>query len=107
MTENDLIDLGFRKVEYTKEDLEELGDSSEPYRYYTFEIYRHEDDEVDENPFVLESQATFDMTAKEIFGDGWHVELFDSGLFKWDKKEDVSLIIKLLKDGLFTDESDT
>ena len=63
MTENDLIDLGFRKVEYTKEDLEELGDSSEPYRYYTFEVYRDEDDRSDETPFVLESQATFDMTA--------------------------------------------
>lgn len=107
MTENDLIDLGFTKVEYTKEDLEELGDSSEPYRYYTFEIYRDEDDRSDETPFVLESQATFDMTANEIFGDGWYVELFDTGLFKWYKKEDVSLLKKLLTDGLYPDESDT
>ena len=39
MTESDLIDLGFTKIEYTKKDLEELGDSSDPYRYYTFEIF--------------------------------------------------------------------
>ena len=44
MTESDLIDLGFTKIEYTKKDLEELGDSSDPYRYYTFEIFRDEED---------------------------------------------------------------
>jgi len=36
MTENDLLSLGFEKIEYTRQDLEELGDSSEPYRYYRF-----------------------------------------------------------------------
>ena len=38
MTESDLIDLGFTKIEYTKKDLEELGDSSDPYRYYTLSL---------------------------------------------------------------------
>ena len=66
MTENDLIDLGFTKIEYTKKDLEELGDSSDPYRYYTYLIYREEDDLDDESVFVLESQATFDMVEDEI-----------------------------------------
>ena len=65
MTESDLIDLGFTKIEYTKKDLEELGDSSDPYRYYTYEIFRDEDDLEDESPFVLESQATFDMNETE------------------------------------------
>ena len=55
MTENDLINLGFTKIEYTKEDLEELGDFSDPYRYYSYEIFREEDDLDDESPFVLES----------------------------------------------------
>lgn len=100
MTENDLVDLGFTKIEYTKKDLEELGDSSDPYRYYTYEIFRDEDDLEDESPFVLESQATFDMTLEEIREDGWSVELFDTGLFRWNKKEDVKNLIKLLKNGL-------
>ena len=100
MTENDLLNLGFEKIEYTKEELEELGDSSEPYRYYRFEIYREEDEEEEETPFVLESQATFDMTQKEINGDGWYIELFDMDLFRWYKKEDVSLLKMLLNDGL-------
>ena len=103
MTENDLIDLGFTKIEYTKKDLEELGDSSDPYRYYTYLIYREEDDLDDESVFVLESQATFDMDEAEINGNGWSVELFDTGLFRWYKKEDVKNLIKLLKDGLFID----
>ena len=94
MTESDLIDLGFTKIEYTKKDLEELGDSSDPYRYYTFEIFRDEEDLEDESPFVLETQATFDMN---------EVEIFDTGLFRWYKKEDVKNLIKLLKDGLFID----
>ena len=89
MTENDLIDLGFTKIEYTKKDLEELGDSSDPYRYYSLEIYKDENDLDDESPFVLETQATFDMNTDEIEGDGWEVELFDTGLFRWYKKEDV------------------
>ncbi len=100
MTENDLINLGFTKIEYTKEDLEELGDFSDPYRYYSYEIFREEDDLDDESPFVLESQATFDMTDEQINGDGWSIELFDTGLFRWDKKEDVFNLIKLLEDGL-------
>mgnify|MGYP000745967284 CR=1 FL=1 len=104
MTENDLIDLGFTKIEYTQQDLEELGDFSEPYRYYTYEIYREEDDTIDETPFVLESQATFDMTLKEINGDGWFVELFDTGLFKWYKKEEVRNLQMLLENGLFTED---
>tara|TARA_A100001201_G_scaffold89180_1_gene78107 strand:+ start:187 stop:498 length:312 start_codon:yes stop_codon:yes gene_type:complete len=103
MTENDLVDLGFTKIEYTKKDLEELGDSSDPYRYYTYEIFRDEDDLEDESPFVLESQATFDMTLEEIREDGWSVELFDTGLFRWNKKEDVKNLIKLLKNGLLID----
>lgn len=103
MTESDLIDLGFTKIEYTKKDLEELGDSSDPYRYYTYEIFRDEDDLEDESPFVLESQATFDMNETEINGDGWSVELFDTGLFRWNKKEDVKNLIKLLKNGLLID----
>ena len=103
MTENDLIDLGFTKIEYTKKDLEELGDSSDPYRYYTYLIYREEDDLDDESVFVLESQATFDMDEAEINGNGWSVELFDTGLFRWNKKEDVKNLIKLLKDGLLND----
>ena len=103
MTENDLIDLGFTKIEYTKKDLEELGDSSDPYRYYTYLIYREEDDLDDESVFVLESQATFDMDKAEINGNGWSVELFDTGLFRWNKKEDVKNLIKLLKDGLLID----
>ena len=103
MTENDLIDLGFTKIEYTKKDLEELGDSSDPYRYYTYLIYREEDDLDDESVFVLESQATFDMNEAEINGNGWSVELFDTGLFRWHKKEDVKNLIKLLKDGLLID----
>lgn len=103
MTENDLIDLGFTKIEYTKKDLEELGDSSDPYRYYTYLIYREEDDLDDESVFVLESQATFDMDEAEINGNGWSVELFDTGLFRWNKKEDVKNLIKLLKDGLLID----
>ena len=73
MTENDLVDLGFTKIEYTKKDLEELGDSSDPYRYYTYLIYREEDD------------------------------LFDTGLFRWYEKEDIKNLIKLLKDGLLID----
>ena len=100
MTESDLIDLGFTKIEYTKKDLEELGDSSDPYRYYSYLIYREEDDLDDESVFVLESQATFDMDEAEINGNGWSVELFDTGLFRWNKKEDVKNLIKLLKDGL-------
>ncbi len=100
MTESDLIDLGFTKIEYTKKDLEELGDSSDPYRYYTYEIYRDEDDLDDESPFVLETQATFDMTLEQIEGDGWEVELFDTGLFKWKNKEDINNLIKILNDGL-------
>lgn len=103
MTENDLVDLGFTKIEYTKKDLEELGDSSDPYRYYTYLIYREEDDLDDESVFVLESQATFDMDEAEINGNGWSVELFDTGLFRWHKKEDVKNLIKLLKDGLLID----
>ena len=103
MTESDLIDLGFTKIEYTKKDLEELGDSSDPYRYYTYLIYREEDDLDDESVFVLESQATFDMEEAEINGNGWSVELFDTGLFRWYKKEDVKNLIKLLKDGLLID----
>tara|TARA_E500000331_G_scaffold259211_1_gene250073 strand:- start:1721 stop:2032 length:312 start_codon:yes stop_codon:yes gene_type:complete len=103
MTENDLIDLGFTKIEYTKKDLEELGDSSDPYRYYSLEIYKDENDLDDESPFVLETQATFDMNTDEIEGDGWEVELFDTGLFRWYKKEDVKNLIKLLKDGLLID----
>ena len=103
MTENDLIDLGFTKIEYTKKDLEKLGDSSDPYRYYTYLIYREEDDLDDESVFVLESQATFDMDEAEINGNGWSVELFDTGLFRWNKKEDVKNLIKLLKDGLLID----
>ena len=103
MTETDLIDLGFTKIEYTKKDLEELGDSSDPYRYYTYLIYREEDDLDDESVFVLESQATFDMDEAEINGNGWSVELFDTGLFRWNKKEDVKNLIKLLKDGLLID----
>jgi len=103
MTESDLIDLGFTKIEYTKKDLEELGDSSDPYRYYTYLIYREEDDLDDESVFVLESQATFDMEEAEINGNGWSVELFDTGLFRWHKKEDVKNLIKLLKDGLLID----
>lgn len=103
MTESDLIDLGFTKIEYTKKDLEELGDSSDPYRYYTYLIYREEDDLDDESVFVLESQATFDMDEAEINGNGWSVELFDTGLFRWHKKEDVKNLIKLLKDGLLID----
>ena len=103
MTENDLVDLGFTKIEYTKKDLEELGDSSDPYRYYTYEIFRDEDDLEDESPFVLESQATFDMTDEEINGNGWSVELFDTGLFRWHTKEEVFNLIKLLQDGLLID----
>ena len=103
MTESDLIDLGFTKIEYTKKDLEELGDSSDPYRYYTYLIYREEDDLDDESVFVLESQATFDMDEAEINGNGWSVELFDTGLFRWNKKEYVKNLIKLLKDGLLID----
>lgn len=103
MTESDLIDLGFTKIEYTKKDLEELGDSSDPYRYYTYLIYREEDDLDDESVFVLESQATFDMEEAEINGNGWSVELFDTGLFRWHKKEDVKNLIKLLKNGLLID----
>ena len=103
MTESDLIDLGFTKIEYTKKDLEELGDFSDPYRYYTYLIYREEDDLDDESVFVLESQATFDMNEAEINGNGWSVELFDTGLFRWNKKEDVKNLIKLLKDGLLID----
>ena len=103
MTESDLIDLGFTKIEYTKKDLEELGDSSDPYRYYTYLIYREEDDLDDESVFVLESQATFDIDEAEINGNGWSVELFDTGLFRWNKKEDVKNLIKLLKDGLLID----
>jgi hypothetical protein len=104
MTENDLIELGFTKIEYTKEDLEELGDSSEPYRYYTYEVYRDEDDLPEENLYVLETQASYEMTTKEINGDGWYVELFDSDLFRWYKKEDVSILKMLLNDGLLTAE---
>ena len=103
MTESDLIDLGFTKIEYTKKDLEELGDSSDPYRYYTYLIYREEDDLDDESVFVLESQATFDMDEAEINGNGWSVELFDTGLFRWYEKEDIKNLIKLLKDGLLID----
>jgi len=40
------------------------------------------------------------MTQKEINGDGWYVELFDMDLFRWYKKEDVSLLKMLLNDGL-------
>jgi len=101
MTENDLIDLGFTKIEYTKEELEHLGDSSDPYRYYRFVLYDDPDvEDPDDNVFVLESKATFDMTPREINGDGWSVELFDSDLFEWYKKEDVSILKMLLQDGL-------
>ena len=40
------------------------------------------------------------MTPREINGDGWSVELFDSDLFEWYKKEDVSILKMLLQDGL-------
>ena len=40
------------------------------------------------------------MTDEQINGDGWSIELFDTGLFRWDKKEDVFNLIKLLEDGL-------
>ena len=43
------------------------------------------------------------MNEAEINGDGWEVELFDTGLFRWKNKEDVYNLIKILEDGLFID----
>ena len=43
------------------------------------------------------------MNETEIYGDGWSVELFDTGLFRWYEKEDIKNLIKLLKDGLLID----
>jgi hypothetical protein len=77
MTEQNLIDLGFQK-EY------EMNESP-PFYYYVYEF----------SNFTMITN-----TNDEAEEDGWVVEFFECGDFKYNEAQDVENLINILKVGL-------
>jgi len=75
MKEQDLIDLGFERVdEYTEE-----GD----YHYYVYDFTKY---------FSL-----ITCTDNEVEDDRWHVEFFDDNDVRFYSKDDVKTLIELIE----------
>lgn len=101
MTIEDLLELGFKRIDVTEEELIEIGDEdSLPWFYFQYEILPLGDDVTKdtENYFVLETPASDELTREEVNGDGWYVEMFDFEEFKFHNKSDVQMLQMLLKD---------
>ena len=103
MTIEDLLDLGFKRVDVTEEELIEIGDTeSLPWFYFQYEVLPiGEDTEPgEENYFVLETPASDQLAREDIDGDGWYVELFDFTEFRFYNKADVQMLQILLRDNV-------
>jgi hypothetical protein len=79
MKEQDLIDLGFERVE----DSDDLWD--EPFHFYTYDFT---------NNFSLISATNFE--AENYFEGNWFVEIFDDYYIRFYSKEDVKTFIDLI-----------
>lgn len=77
MKEQDLIDLGFEKIDVSAE---ESGD--EAFYYYTYDITKD---------FSMISSAN-DEAEKE----GWFVEIFDYSDIRFFRKEDLKVLINVI-----------
>lgn len=85
MTEQELIDLGFERVEVTPEQSgEEFG-----YHYYTMDIG------TDFAKFCLISGSS-----DETDPDGWFVEIFQYGSFQFSSFAQTKGLIDILTSGL-------
>jgi hypothetical protein len=87
MIEQDLIDLGFERIDRTPED------SGAPYkwRYYTFK--------------VSESFNLFSNASDEVTKEGWYVRIIDNFDFQcYDVTQLVNLII-IIKNNLRNDKT--
>ena len=74
MKEQDLVDLGFERIDVSAE---ESGD--EAFYYYTYDFTKH---------FSMISNDN-DQAEKE----GWFVEIFDYSDIRFHQKEDVKVLI--------------
>ena len=77
MKEQDLVDLGFERIDVSAE---ESGD--EAFYYYTYDFTKH---------FSMISNDN-DQAEKE----GWLVEIFDYSDIRFHQKEDVKVLIDLI-----------
>ena len=91
MTQQDLLDLGFEKVEYTQEELENNGIDESPYFLYSFALDQSSDAEGIE--LVTNENTAFDLP--DVNGDGWYVEFSDYTNIRFYKKEDVKQLIEI------------
>lgn len=86
MTEQDLINLGFKKENVS---VEESG--ADAYHYYTYDL---SDNDLN---FCLISSAN-----DEAKDDNWYVELFNFYTMRFNTIEDVELFINLVERNAFT-----
>ena len=86
MTEQDLINLGFKKENVSAEE-----SGTDPYHYYVYDL-----SDTDLN-FCLISSAN-----DEAKDDNWYVELFNFDTMRFNTIEDVKLFINLVERNAFT-----
>ena len=77
MKEQDLIDLGFERVDVSEE---ESGDK--PFHYYTYDIGN--------GTISLITQSN-----DEVENDNWHVEVFEDTSIRFETIEDVTKFIQV------------
>lgn len=86
MTEQDLINLGFKKENVSAEE-----SGADAYHYYTYDL---SDNDLN---FCLISPAN-----DEAKDDNWYVELFNFDTMRFNTIEDVELFINLVERNAFT-----
>lgn len=91
MTQQDLLDLGFEKIEYTQQELLEDGLEEAPYFLYSYSLDQVNEDEGIE--LVTNENISIDLPDEN--GDGWYVEFADYTNIRFYKKEDVKQLIEI------------
>ena len=103
MTQEELIQLGFDKISYSREVLDGEGYFDDPpYYFYAFtldEVDRYdrwqEEYTKDGIELVTNTNKAFDLP--DINGNGWYVEFADYENIRFYKKQDVKALIDLFK----------
>ena len=79
MKEQDLIDLGFQRVDVSEEE-----HGAKPFHYYTYDIGN--------GTISLITQSN-----DEVVNDSWHVEVFDDTHIRFETVEDLTKFITVVE----------
>ena len=103
MTQEDLLSLGFKKVSYSREDLDEDGFfEDKPYYFYAYTLdeagqygFSGWEEEYDKPGLELVTNTNKAFDLPNVKGDGWYVEFSDYENIRFYKKRDVQTLIEI------------